>query len=154
MRQTLRLGAVVLFTAYGLLAVSCGTGLREERLPETGASLEGTITYGDQKVELAMIIVTGSNSSATGNVDESTGRYKVENVPLGDVKIGVNTTAAKGDLQGKLMAGYYKGPEAKSKKIKPPKIVDVPAKFASPMTSGLTTKISSGPNEFNIEIPK
>lgn len=155
MRHILRRGGALLLLGCGLLAASCSRYVREERLPETGATLEGTITYGSEKVPAALVIVAGASASATGSVDEATGRYKVENVPLGPVKIGVNTDAARGELQGKMMSGYYKGPEAKSKGIMgPPKIVGVPPKYSSPETSGITTTVNSGANTFDILIPR
>jgi hypothetical protein len=147
-----------------LAVVACSTALlpacgnryvKEERLPTTGATLEGTVSYGSEKVPVALIIVAGGNGSTTGEIDEATGRYRVENVPTGEVKIGVNTEAARGMMQGKLMSGYYKGPEAKSKGVfAPPKVVDVPPKYAKPETSGIHTTINSGANEYNIQIPK
>jgi hypothetical protein len=155
MRFTLRLGAAVLVTSCGLCAASCGYGVKEERLPETGATLEGTVAYGAEKVPVALIIVAGEHGSATGHIDEATGRYRVENVPLGEVKVAVNTDAAKGEMQGKLMAGYYKGPEAKSKGIMaPPKVIDVPPKYRNPDTSGLKTTVQQGANTYDIKIPR
>jgi hypothetical protein len=155
MRLELRHGGAFLILSSALLAASCGYGVREERLPESGATLEGTVAYGGEKVQAALIIVAGEKGSATGNVDEATGRYRIENAPLGPVKIGVNTDAAKGEMMGKVMAGYYKGPEAKSRGIvAPPKIVDVPPKYRKPDTSGLTTTINEGANTFDIQIPR
>jgi hypothetical protein len=155
MRHLLRLGVAVFAAGCGLLIASCGYGVKEERLPETGATLEGKITYGAEQVPVALVIVAGDKGSATGYVDEATGRYKITNVPLGAVKIGVNTEAAKGEMQGKLMSGYYKGPDAKGKgTVAMPKIVDVPAKFSKPETSNITTTVNEGANTFDIEIPK
>jgi len=155
MRFTLRLGAAALVTACGLLTASCGYGVKEERLPETGATLEGTVAYGAEKVPVALIIVAGEHGSATGHIDEATGRYRVENVPVGEVKIAVNTDAAKGEMQGKMMSGYYKGPEAKSKGISAaPKVVDVPPRYRNPDTSGFKTTIQSGANTYDIKIPR
>ena len=155
MRHAMRLVGAAAIAGCGLLIASCGYGVREERLPETGATLEGTVTYGTEKVPVALIIVTGTSGSATGEIDEATGRYKVENVPLGEVKIAVNTEAAKGQMKGKLMSGYYKGPEAKAKGIMtPPRIVDVNKKYANPDTSGLRTTINAGANSYDITMPK
>jgi len=129
--------------------------VKEERIPETGATLEGSVTYGSEKLAAALIIIAGTNGQATGDIDEATGRYRIENVPLGEVRIGVNTDAAKGKMIGKMMSGYYKGPEAKSRGIvAAPRIIAVPAKFANPDTSGITTTIQRGANECAIQIPK
>jgi hypothetical protein len=155
MRHTLRLGAAVLLGTVCAVLTSCGYGVREERLPETGATLEGTVTYGTEKVPMALIIVAGEKGSATGHIDEATGRYSVQNVPLGEVTIGVNVEAARGEMQSKLMSGYYQGPEAKKQGIvAPPRVVDVPEKYTTPKTSDIKTTINSGANTFDIKIPK
>src|SRR5688572_23145121 len=78
----------------------------EARLPETGATLEGTVTLSGETVPMAFIVVVGEKGQATGQIEE--GRYKVENVPLGEVKIGVNTEAAKGQMISQQMAQSYK----------------------------------------------
>ncbi len=146
MRQNyVRLAFLGLVAGFAVLAASCGE--RGERLPETGASLEGTITYGGAKVPFATVTVMGQNGMATGNVQED-GRYRVVNVPLGEVKIGVNTTAAKGAYVSKVMA------ESKGKGRSPSRFVDVPAKYHDQETSGLKTTVTKGVNTYDIVIPK
>ncbi len=140
-----RLALWGLAASFAALAASCGE--RGERLPETGASLEGTITYGGAKVPFAMVTAMGRNGMATGNVQED-GRYKVTNVPLGEVTIGVNTTAAKGEYVSKMMA------ESKGKGKSPAKFVDVPAKYQDPEKSGFKTTVTKGVNTYDIVIPK
>jgi len=136
---------VALLGLVAMLAASCGE--RGERLPETGASLEGTITYGGAKVPFATVTVMGQNGMATGNVHED-GRYKIPNVPLGEVNIGVNTMAAKGEYVSKVMA------ESKGKGRSTSKFVDVPAKYHDQETSGLKTTTKKGANTYDIVIPK
>jgi hypothetical protein len=83
----------------------------------------------------------------TGRIEED-GKYRVANVPLGEVKIGVNTMAAQGEYQSKSRS-------AALDKSKPaPKFINVPAKYFDPDSSGLRTTISKGTNTYNIEIPK
>jgi hypothetical protein len=155
MRFKFTLGVTVLLVTACAGLTSCGYYVKEERLPETGATLEGTITYGNEKVPVALIIVAGTNSSAQGHVDEVTGRYSVANVPLGPVKIGVNVKAAEGEMTGKMMSGWYQGPEAKKQGIvAPPKVVNIPTKYFEPNTSGITTTINAGNNTFDIKITK
>jgi hypothetical protein len=139
-----------------MLSVSCSIGGGGgERLPETGATLEGVVKYGTEQLKAALIIAQNDKGQATGNIDEETGRYKLENVPLGEVSIAVNTAAAKGQLMGKMMSGYYKGPEAKAKGIMgPPPIIEVPKKYGVPETSGISTTINKGQNTYDITIPK
>ena len=146
-RTTQRLAALAVAGPVLFLA-GCGIGLREKRLPETGASLEGTVKYGGEPVMVALLIVQGDSGAAQAFIGED-GRYKVENVPLGTVHIAVNTAAGKGDFQGKLMA------KAQGKAPGPiPKLIDVPAKYADPTKSGITTTVNKGQNKFDIVIPK
>ncbi len=146
MRRTTRSLPLVLLAAFGLLLVGCGP--RGKRLPETGATLEGTVTYAGQKVEAALVIVQGKEGSATAFIGED-GRYKAENVPLGEVTIGVNTAAGRGQMMGKVIAksqGKADGPV--------PKFIDVPAKYADATTSGINTTVNKGANTFDIVIAK
>lgn len=134
------------------VVVSCGSGV--EALPETGATLEGTVTYGGEKVPLALIIVAVSGpggGSANANADDD-GKYTLKNVPLGLVKVGVNTDAAKGILMGRAMAGI--DPTKKGQKLVVPKHVELPKKYQDPESSGITTRVEKGPNTFNIDIKK
>jgi len=154
MRRTLRNAAVAVTAGVAVALASCSMRPRGERLPETGASLEGTVSYGGEKVPFALIIVVGEKASATGKVGED-GHYKLENVPLGEVKVAVNTNAAKGDYQSQAMSRSYKGPDAKGKaRAELPKFVDVPPKYLDPATSGLKTTVQAGPNTFDIAIPR
>lgn len=146
-RTTPRLAALAA-AGFVLLLAGCGIGLREKRLPETGATLEGKVTYGSEPVLVAMIIVQGDGGAATAFVGED-GRYKIENAPLGTVHVAVNTAAGKGDMTGKMMAktqGKAPGPL--------PKMIDVPAKYADPTKSGITTTINKGENKFDVVIPR
>ena len=146
-RKTPSLAALAV-AALALLLAGCGIGLREKRLPETGATLEGTVSYGKDKVLVAMIIVQGENGAATAFIGED-GHYKVENAPLGTVHIGVNTAAGKGEMTGKMMA------KAQGKAPGPlPPMIDVPTKYADPTKSGITTTVNKGENKFDIVIPR
>jgi hypothetical protein len=146
-RTTQRL-ATLAAAGLGLLLAGCGIGLREKRLPETGATLEGTVSYGKDQVMVGMIIIQGEGAASTAFIGED-GRYKADNVPLGTVHLAVNTAAGKGDMMGKVMAksqGKGQGPL--------PKVIDVPARYADPVKSGITTTINKGENKFNITIPR
>ena len=131
--------------SVGLLVTGCGPG--GIRYPETGATLEGTVTYGQEKVGAALVIAQNDGGAATSFVDDD-GRFKLENVPLGEVKIGVDTEAGKGQAMGRLQAA------SQGKAASTPKLVDVPGQYAEPSKSGIKTTIKKGANTFNIEIPK
>ena len=145
MRQILQRLAVPAVVGLGLLLAGCRG--RYTQLPESGATLEGTVTYGPAKVPCALIIVQGTDAAATGFSDDN-GHYKIENVPLGEVRIAVNTEAGKGQMMSRNMArsaGKQQGPL--------PKLVDVPMRYTDPNSSGITTSIEKGENTFPIEIP-
>ena len=133
--------------AVGLCLLLAGCRGRYTKLPETEATLEGTVTRGSDKVPSALVIVQGTEGSATGYTDDD-GHYKIDNVPLGEVHIAVNTDAGKGAMKSRQMArsqGKQKGPL--------PKMVDVPPKYADPTSSGITTTIEKGENTFAVQIP-
>jgi hypothetical protein len=117
------------------------------RRPETGAILEGTVSYGDQKVMVGLVIVQNDKGSAQGFIDEE-GKYKLENVPIGEVNVAVNTDAGKGQLVSRAMS------QSKGKARGLPKVVELPAKFQNPGQSGIKTTVNKGANQFNIVIPK
>src|SRR5438552_15454857 len=120
-----------------------GCARYEYRLPATGATLEGVVTYGGETVQMAQINVMSDKSQAIGQIEG--GRYKVENVPLGAVKLGVNTEAMRSNMIGQQMA------RAKGVSTAPPlKFISVPAKYAEPDTSGITTTVKQGKNTFEI----
>jgi hypothetical protein len=126
-----------------ILVAGCDIGPR--RLPESGATLEGTVTYGQDKVLVAMIIAQGESGSAQEFIGED-GRYKLQNVPLGEVRLAVNVRAGKGNLTSQQMNPANKG--------KLPKVTEVPDKYGDPTTSGIKTTISKGENTYNIVIPR
>ena len=153
MCRSIRLLMSIALTAVAVSVASCSSKPKAEKLPETGATLEGTVTYNGTQLEFAMILVQGPNGAATGNIGDD-GRYKVENVPLGPVKIGVNTSAARGQYQSKLMSNNAAAADPeKSKKIAQPKFVDVKPTYFDPETSGLTRTIEKGANTFDITLP-
>lgn len=148
MRSYRRFAMVGLVVCIAMIT-SCEKG---ERLKETGATLEGTVTYKKQPVPYALIVVTGGGDfgSSSGQIGEN-GRYRVENCPTGEVKIAVITEAVK--MQVMMAGGKYAGPEAKGAgKGPPPKFIDVDKKYADPTTSSITTTVNKGTNEFNIVI--
>jgi hypothetical protein len=146
-RREQRLARLVLL-GLGLLLAGCGPyGGRGIRYPESGATLEGTVTYGKDQVGAALVVARNESRTATTFVNDN-GRYKLENVPLGEVSIGVDTEAGKGQAMGAFMA------QAQGKAKGAPKIVNVPKRFADPAKSGIKTTITKGANKFDIVIPR
>jgi hypothetical protein len=130
------------------MITSCEKG---EKLKETGATLEGTVTYKKQPVPYALIVVTGGGDfgSSSGQIGEN-GRFRIENCPTGEVKIAVITEAVKAQVM--MSSGKYAGPDAKGAGKAAAKFLDVDKKYADPTTSGITTSVNKGTNEYNIVI--
>jgi hypothetical protein len=147
MREAKRSLPRVTLLGFLLLLAGCGLGVHEVRYPETGATLEGTVTYGKDKVGAALVVAQNGSGSATAFVDDD-GHFKLENVPLGEVNLAVNTEAGKGQAMGKAMAA------AQGKAKGAPKIIDVPSRFADPSKSGIKITINKGPNTYDIIIPR
>jgi hypothetical protein len=131
----------------GLLLIGCTRGVDEIRYPETGATLEGTVTFGGDKVGAALVVAENGTGSANAFVDDN-GHYKLENVPLGEVNIGVNTDAGKARAKGLSQA------QSQGKAKGAPRIVEVPNRFADPAKSGIKTTVNKGTNTFDIAIPR
>jgi hypothetical protein len=128
-----------------------GCGQVAHEIPDTGATLEGAITLNGKPIPLALIIVRSENATSDFVVREE-GKYKVPSVPLGLVKIGIDTEAMRGEVISRSMANAYKGPDGKIKEeqAKKLKFIPVPIKYADPDTSGLVFEIKKGSNTFDI----
>lgn len=146
MSRIARVSTFVALAACCLWMASC-SGNPQVRLKTTNATLEGAVTYKGKPVPYALVIASaGDSPAATGNADAS-GKYSLQNVPLGTVQIGVNSEAGKGMMMGQIQASGQG-----EKKAPLPKFVDVPEKYADPASSGVTTTVSEGANTFDIEL--
>ncbi len=132
---------------------SCGSNA-PVALPSTGASMEGTVQYNGKTLHFGIVVVEGGGVSAQGQISEE-GTYKVENAPVGPVKIGVVTNEGMA-MASRMQAGSNQGPGAKGagKLGKAPEFVDVPKKYHEAATSGLTYTVEKGVNKHDIVIGK
>jgi hypothetical protein len=137
----------------GLILTLSACGDKGSSVPKTGATLEGSVHYGDELIEFALVIVTSKTTSESANIGDD-GKYRITNVPLGEVTVAVNTPAGKGDFMSKSMPGAYKGPKEKLGKKTALKYTDVPKQYHDPGTTPLKTTIVAGPNTYDIKIPK
>jgi len=148
MRPLLQRSVPLILAGVGLCLASCSNRyVPYVQYPETGATLEGAVTYGGQKVLVALIIAQGPNGSANAFIDDD-GRYHLNNVPVGEVNIAVNTDAGKGQLISRTMS------QSRGKGGPMPSVVEVPAKYGNPATSGIKTTVAKGANTFDIVIGK
>jgi len=135
-----------------LLPLISACGLSESELAESGATLTGAITHNGAPIEFAMVIVQSKDGSksAIGKINDD-GKYVVENCPIGEVLVGVNTDAGRGEFTSKMMQQNKTALDPKSsKRISTPKFVELPKKYFDPNTSGLSTTIQAGTNTYDI----
>lgn len=138
-----------------LIICVMGCGQRAYEIPDSGATLEGSVTYDGKPVPMALIVVRSETATADARIVEP-GKYKVPSVPIGKVKIAVDTDAMRGELMSRSMAQAYKGPGGQSSAEAGKKVsfIAVPGKFADPDSSGITFEIKKGANTFDIVIPR
>jgi hypothetical protein len=149
LRHSRRFAVLCLFLSLPLFS-ACG--VRESKLEESGATLTGTITYQGAQLEFAQVTARQGDKNAQGIIGAD-GKYKIENAPIGEVTIGVNTAAQQGAFTAKQMAAGAANVDPNApKKISMPKFVNVPEKFFDPASSGLKTTVQKGDNTYDIKI--
>lgn len=156
-RSTLRRAATAVVAAVAVSFSACGPNSHiAVALPDSGATLEGTVKYGGEDVHYAFIVAQAADGQASAGKIDSEGRYHIPNVPLGEVRIGVNTNAARGDYQTAIMqAGAMSGtPEKAGRKKVNLRFIDIPPKYIEPARSGLSTTVNKGANVYDIVLPK
>lgn len=153
-RFSLRRFVPVLTAGVAVLIASCGGDNIPRAKPDSGATLEGTIKVGNDQVHFAMVTVRNASGSASGKLDED-GKFKISDVPLGEVQVGVNTSAAMGEYNAAVMqAGAMSGsPEKAGRKKVNVQMINIKEQYFDPEKSGLKTTVNKGPNTFNIELP-
>jgi hypothetical protein len=155
-QSAIRRVATLFIASLAVTVASCGSSDNVARsLPDTGATLEGTIKVGTEQLHFAMVMVQSSSGVVSGKIGED-GKYKVSNVPLGDVQVGVNTSAAQGDFQTAMMQAGAMGGGADGKsgrKKVDVKMIHVKEQYVEPTASGLKTTIKAGANTYDIELP-
>jgi hypothetical protein len=129
-----------------LLLVGCG--------PSTG-TITGKVTYDDKPLTSGTVMFLADDNRSFPSSISSDGTYKVENVPLGHVRITVAAGGGGAKIEaprgfGKIPKGApteafkaYKGATARSG-------VSIPMRYANPDQSGLSTTVVAGSQEYNI----
>jgi hypothetical protein len=140
----------MVFVGLSITLVACN---QEFSKKDTGATLEGTVFYGDEQVMYALVIVQTNADSVTGKINED-GKYKITSVPLGEVNIAVNTDAGKGDFMSKTMQASQPNKTGNAPGKVNLKYTTVPKEYQDPTTSKLKTTIVKGVNPFDIKISK
>jgi hypothetical protein len=141
----------------GLLLVGCGGGQK--------GTVSGKVTYKNEPLKGGTVTFVSADTTAVARAPiQSDGTYKAENVPVGEVSIGVETESvkplslppqAKG---GGIPKGLELPADAKDKitKLGPSASADrymkIPKEYATPQKSGLTLKVTGGLQSHDIPL--
>ena len=111
-------------------------------------TVTGKVYYKDKLVSNGKVEFVGEKDVGTAEITAD-GSYNMEKAPVGTVKVGVSTF--------KPIVPPQQGGPSKSTKGKGGAAgadwVDIPQKYRDPTTSGVTTTVRSGTQEFDIRIP-
>jgi hypothetical protein len=115
------------------------------------AVLEGKVTVDGAPANSGMVRVTAENGTVTGGMIEPDGSYRIVGLPVGAVKITVSPPEI-----GEPMPASGKTPPLTGMSDPTPKKVDnpvpIPSKYGDKSTSGLTTTLKNGTNNFPIAL--
>jgi hypothetical protein len=143
----------------GLLAASAGCGVNYK----AKAIVKGQVVFFDKKLTAGTVsFQTADGRSGAGNIDFN-GNYTVTDAPIGQCKVTVAVPRLSGMPPG--MRGPAKPPgnmppmrppggadTDEASLIDPGKIVQIPGKYASVDTSGLSFTVEKGEQTYNITL--
>jgi len=135
--------------SFLLLVALALTALAAPGCDPSRATVSGKVTLGGKPVTAGTVLFVGAdNQTATGGLDDE-GRYQALRVPMGTVKVAVQT----------LRPQQLKAAAEQRPKQAPPlpnrltHLVPVPEKYQSPETSGLTCDVQKTQQDFDIALP-
>jgi hypothetical protein len=131
--------------AVALVVAGCGGG--------TG-TLTGKVSYQGKPVVMGSVFVQAADGTRRVSNIEPDGTYTVLNMPVGPVMIAVNSPEPP---DPKALAGRAPRAGAKPAPAAPAvdrsKWVRLPDKYADPAQSDVTTTVSPGTTQFDINLP-
>lgn len=118
--------------------------------PKPHADIEGKVTLDGTPVPSCFVNFTSDDGSAAFSIRTwPDGTYKGIDVPLGSMKVCINRSLSKGKGRGK--GGSQKPKKNEEKAVAGP-TAPIPQKYSDPDSSGLTTTIKPGSNNYDIEL--
>src|SRR5262245_39322735 len=128
-----RSGLLCATMSIGVLLVLSGCG--------SNPYVAGKVTYKDKPLTYGTVSFVGQDGKKQAASIVGDGSYKLMEPPLGTVKVCVEVKPIKLNL-GK----------DKDKKTEKEPLSPIPAHYADPSKSGLTTEIKEGANTYDIEL--
>jgi len=135
---------ITLFSlALGLLiAAGCGDGLPPP------VPVRGQVTFDGRPLSRGAVVFHGADGSSTAAMIGSDGRYEVRThrgagLPPGHYRVSISPQQAGDDPAERVLY------EVEPTQAQP---VEVPARFLSPETSGVTMEVREGMEEYDLEL--
>jgi hypothetical protein len=132
--------ALAAMLAAILLAGGCSSGSRK---PRTGNTVSGTVFLNDKTINYGTVAFYNANGLQKKTVILIDGGYKVDNPPMGEVKIVVETGPAP------VPASAGGGPGGKPIKFEK---IDIPPHYSDPEKTDLLYTVTPGQHRFDIEL--
>lgn len=127
-----------------------GCGGSSSQVPKTGASVSGKVTFNKIPLNVGQITMHGKDSGGKDFVHgadiQEDGSYKIENAPLGDVKISIFVPTPSGSKTNPI-------PPIPGEKVTPVSKVNLPSHYNNPATSKISFKVQRGEQNFDINLP-
>jgi hypothetical protein len=135
-----------------LAAAGCGGGK---------ATVSGVVTHQGKPLVHGTVVVVGSDGLRMTGIIMPDGHYRVEDVASGAVKLGViSREPGRGASRPGMKGGRSeKEPEGGAAPAPAPPVPErgkwfpIPDKYEDPEKSGLATKLRTGDNAYDIELP-
>jgi hypothetical protein len=134
--------ALLLVLASSAGVLGCGK--------KTG-TVSGKVTYHNKSVTSGEVFFLSQDGKTGAHAPvQPDGTYKVINVPLGTMKVGLQNPPLTVPDHDKSMAD---SPEIKEAVKRVALYVPTPPKYADIDQSGLTTEVKPGENTYNVDLP-
>ncbi|MHB1423738.1 MAG: hypothetical protein ACYC3I_11195 [Gemmataceae bacterium] len=135
-----RVGLFACLNVLALVMAGCGP---------SRATVSGKVTMHGKPVTSGIVLfVSADNQIATGKLDDE-GRYVAPRVPMGSVKVAVQTLRPE-QVQAAVANRSKDAPPLSSRATN---LLFVPKKYTDPETSELTCDVKQRQQEYNIDLP-
>ena len=133
-------------------SILCLSGLTGCGGSKKGATVSGTITYKGQTLGNGTVVFIAADNKGGSSPIAADGTYSISNLPVGPVKITVETKPLPPAPKMPNMANMPKIEMPGNEGASAGKYVKIPDRFKDPAQSGLTYEVKSGVQKHDIPL--
>ena len=115
-------------------------------------TVTGTVTYKGAPLTTGKVIFYGANNQVASAAIGDDGKYEAIKVPLGPVKVAVDTPPPPSAAAVKAAKAGKKRFERGNPITVPENTVSIPAKYANPEQSGFSLTVKEGSQPYDIDL--